>query len=151
MQQKTKTNMCVSCGEEKAQVRIPNPNGAICGPPWDVCVTCQRIIEQQKRLSLGFLLIDTGNEGPKKIGRTMMEEAQKEIDYLSKESGKEVFSTVVKIKRNVDLIKVKDVVLNKGNHVKLPQSNRKERSLPTQDTRKRGLIPRLVTVMRGFW
>ena len=87
---------CVYCGEEPAQITIPNPNFDKLDR-WEVCRVCEKIIEQQHKLSFGMIL--SKKELGKEFGEKIMEEANKKLDEISYESGKEIFSEELIIKK----------------------------------------------------
>ena len=89
-----KDKNCFSCGEEKAQVRIINPNSFENEEEmyWDVCVIYKKIIEQQQKLSFGLILRERNNPVAEKMSKRIIDESNDEIKKLSYESGKEVIS-----------------------------------------------------------
>jgi len=76
----TKT-MCNYCGEEKAQTKIPDPNGG--KEDWDVCITCSKIIPRQQAYSFFAMMAD---------------KEQKRIRDIAREADKEVFCAEIKRK-----------------------------------------------------
>ena len=79
-----KTKLCDFCGEEKAQVKINNPNFDDKIPIWDVCITCSKIIPAMQGYSLGEILSRVSGD------KSLMNEKEKEIKEFARESGKEV-------------------------------------------------------------
>lgn len=170
MQQKTKTKMCQYCGEEPAKVRIPEPSGILGASPWDVCYICDKVIKAQQKLSSGAVLAQSGDSThARRIGQIMVRKSQEELEYLSKESGKPIFSTSINIRKTRELNKIKDAVTNRfcvdcGKSVATKDvkycdkcllliKTKKANTTPTNNNRyrKNGLIFRLVTLIRGVW
>jgi hypothetical protein len=91
--------ICDYCGEEKGQVTILNPN-TDSDDFWIVCRTCQKIIEEQKTLSLGMFLQDFEKKNKLSTGipEKMVEQSSKRIKELAYESGKEVLSVTIEKK-----------------------------------------------------
>ena len=94
------SRMCCCCDEEKATQRIFNPNWDEQEKElfWYVCMTCKKLIEQQQKQSFGMILGERNNPIAKKMSKKIVNEANKEIQKLSYESGKEVFSAVIERK-----------------------------------------------------
>jgi hypothetical protein len=90
--------ICVYCGEFPGSVFIQDPNGSL--EDWFVCPTCKKIIEQQQKLSMAHILLDMEKRLGVKTGvpEEGIREATEEIERLSRESGLETFSAVIKRK-----------------------------------------------------
>jgi len=92
MNRKMKQKLCDYCGEEKAQIEIPNPNTLEEDfSLWNVCITCKNIIDAQMELSFGLILKGRKNPIADKMSKKIIEDSKKKISRLSYESGKEVF------------------------------------------------------------
>lgn len=83
---------CAYCGEFPGRKLIPDPNMGLAR--WNVCITCDKVITAQHKLSFGILLMD--HDHSKEYGRRVAEEAQKEIDFLSAESFTPSISVLIK-------------------------------------------------------
>lgn len=81
-------NKCNYCGERKARVKISDPNGGL--GEWDVCLICETVIDHQKRLSLGHIL----------NSKKMIDNANTELERISKETGAKIFTSVFKLKES---------------------------------------------------
>lgn len=82
---------CDYCGEEKAQVKIPNPNVSDDWTEWNVCITCKKIIREQQKMSVGLIMGD----------ENFANQAKEKISELSRESGKETMSVKIERKDNL--------------------------------------------------
>lgn len=91
--------ICDYCGEEKGQVQILNPNFDS-DNYWLVCRTCEKVIAEQQRLSLGMFLQDFERKNKLSTGipEKMVEQSSKRIKELAYESGKEVLSVTIEKK-----------------------------------------------------
>lgn len=85
---------CVYCSEFKGQKFIPNPNGM--GERWWICLTCEKVIKEQQKLSFGVVM----SEHNKELGEKIVKEAQKKIDELEYESGTPILN--LKFKKDKD-------------------------------------------------
>ena len=82
---------CCYCAEEKAQVKIMNPNFDSIDY-WDVCRVCEKIIKNQMDLSFGMILQTRGNPIAEKMSNEMIKLAENNLKEIAYESGKEIFS-----------------------------------------------------------
>lgn len=97
---------CAYCDNNKAQVKIPNPNGEFMGKKdtweWHVCIPCKKIINLQQKLSLLELMKMTfskdGARGMVRKYNKMIDETQKQIDHISAEDGQETLSIIIRKK-----------------------------------------------------
>ena len=97
-----KDGMCNYCGEEKGQVLIDDPNWDTL-ERWKVCRVCAKAIEQQRGLSFGANLTRSESSGVRNLGLEIAKKSGKELDKISRESGKE-FSNL-----SIDLNKLREV------------------------------------------
>jgi len=89
---------CTYCGEEPGQVEILNPNTDFGKEAyWYVCITCDKVIKEQMKMSFGFILQE--KEHGLDLGKKLIKESVKELDRLGKESGKEIFGAVLRKKK----------------------------------------------------
>ena len=88
--------MCDYCGEEYAQKRIANPNMWEEEVSfWDVCITCEKIINEQMKLSFATILQSRKNNVAKEFSNKIIKETTENINKLAYESGKEVLSATI--------------------------------------------------------
>ena len=83
--------LCEYCGEFPGSIMIPNPN-YLEENMWYVCPTCDKLIKQQMKLTLGQILNSKGHNGNK-----IIKEATDEIAKLVHESGLDI--TCIKINK----------------------------------------------------
>lgn len=91
-----KEGNCVYCGEEKGTVLIPDPNGSL--GSWEVCRTCDKIIKEQFKYSLGKIIAEK-DEKLKEFGERISNEAEKKLNEICYEADKEAFSCEINIKK----------------------------------------------------
>ncbi len=76
---------CDYCGENKAMKQIPNPNTHEDKPMfWDVCITCEEVIGQQQKLTMGAILKERFLG--EKYGEKLISEAQQRLKEISYEA-----------------------------------------------------------------
>lgn len=80
---------CCYCGENEAQVEIPDPNEGL-PAIWNVCLVCKKIINLQMQFSIAMMFGD----------KEMAEKIQKEIDTIAYEDGQSVASFTLKRKNS---------------------------------------------------
>lgn len=90
MNEETKEEMCVFCGEEKGQVEIMSPNMDE-DNVWNVCIPCSKIIPQMQGYSMGEMIGD----------KLLSETCKNKIEEIAYEADKEVFCAEIKIKKGV--------------------------------------------------
>lgn len=84
--------ICDYCGEFPGNIQRPSPNPDE-EKMWNVCATCDKMIKQQMKLSLGQILNMYGGDGDK-----IIKEATDEIAKLSHEAGIEMSCVKLQLK-----------------------------------------------------
>ena len=80
---------CDYCGENKAMIKIFNPNMEEEPIFWEVCITCDKVIKQQQKLTMGSIISSKPNGD---IGRKMVKEAQQRLKEISYEADVPILS-----------------------------------------------------------
>lgn len=80
--------LCDYCGEEEGIKEIMNPNMDELDehPRWNVCGTCEEVIEVQKKLTLAQMVSD------EKYGEKIISECNEKLAEIAKRSGKTIMS-----------------------------------------------------------
>ena len=87
-------NDCDFCGEEPGTERIMNPNfDDLDKDCWDVCKTCEAVIRQQQKMSIGAVI--SGSKYGSEYGEKIMSEATEELKNISERTGKVIFSSQI--------------------------------------------------------
>lgn len=97
---KGENGLCIYCGKEKGTELIDDPNWDTL-EKWQVCETCKKGIEEQRGLSFGRILTINKNFDVRNLGLEIMKKSQKELDKISKETGKEFFNMELGNKKDV--------------------------------------------------
>lgn len=92
---------CVYCGQNEAQVKIPNPNGELLGEKdtweWDVCIPCEKTINLQQKLSALHMDFWRKDKNYGMVGKynDLIRKTEEEIDHISAEDGQEAVTFVI--------------------------------------------------------
>jgi transcriptional regulator NrdR family protein len=102
---------CVYCGEVEASRNIIDPNMMPEDKElktWDVCATCDEVIQSQQMLALGELLKFKHDGRFKDLGEKMVEKAQEKLDEIAEETKTPIYTA--KLTRNGDKYDVEETL-----------------------------------------